>query len=322
MAARRGYTLIELLVVIGIVAVLIGLLLPAVQKVREAAARVRCQNNLKQIGLAAHGHHDATGVLPPAYLYVAPVVVPVVMPWVTQPPGWDRHPPKLLPIPFDPGWGWATYLLPHLEQQNASGALDRAKSTDSPSNAALRETLLPSFTCPADRAADVFQVLSVADNTLVVSAATNSYAANYGSMLPLNDLPDAGNGVMYRNSKTRLPEVSDGASHTLLVGERPALFVQVPWVGAVTGGSVRTTPNAPVYTAVIMPPTTMPMARVGLKSLNDAWSEPYDFFTPHHAVANFAFCDGSVHAIRTSIDVVTLQQLATRAGAEVVGVWE
>ena len=98
--------------------------------------------------------------------------------------------------------------------------------------------------------------------------------------------------------------------------------MQVPWVGAVTGGSVRTTPNAPASTAVTTPPMTMPMARVGPKPLNDAWSEPYDFFTPHHAVANFALCDGSVPSLRTSTDVATLQRLATRAGAESVGAWE
>src|SRR5262249_27210741 len=125
---RRGFTLIELLVVIAIIAVLIALLVPAVQKVREAAARIQCTNNLKQIGLALHSYHDTMKVFPAGYV--------------------SRVDPK--DDDLGPGWGWAAYLLDHLEQGNLKRQINFPLDIGNNANAAARVQSLPVFLCPSD----------------------------------------------------------------------------------------------------------------------------------------------------------------------------
>src|SRR5690348_6603930 len=132
-----GFTLIELLVVIAIIGVLIGLLLPAVQKVREAAARIRCTNNLKQIGLALHSYHDSVGSLPPGYI--------------------DGNTNAASDATFDvgPGWGWAAFLLPYLEQDNL---FKRVNFSQAVGASPVGSTFLSIFWCPSDRQLPAFTV--------------------------------------------------------------------------------------------------------------------------------------------------------------------
>src|SRR5262249_34935961 len=199
--ARRGFTLIELLVVVAIIAVLIGLLLPALQKVREATQRTRCENNLKQIGLGLHHYHDNLGSFPSGYLD-APDASP------------GGRPPSTAIIQ---GWGWAVLLLPYLEQEPLARQINLKLQIEDPVFDNLRTNVLPLFVCPSDRATGVFPILDQ-QGTTVTRAATNSYAANFGQGGEIGERPTQGNGLFLRNSRIAFKDITDGASNTFAIG--------------------------------------------------------------------------------------------------------
>lgn len=315
----RAFTLIELLVVVAIIGILVGLLLPAVQKTREAANRASCQNNLKQLGLALQLYYDSNLVFPSGYVYVSPPPAapppnPIKPPHTNR---FDRPKPHPVPVTNGPGWGWGTMLLPYLEQSNLAAQCNVGLPVESPSFLGLRTTALKVFTCPSDQYTGTFSVLTQL-NAYLADADTNSYAASFGALGNIGDTPDQSNGIFYRNSRTPIADIPDGTSNTIALGERCAMFCQTPWVGVMTGGSARVTPNAPVFRALVDPAPAMALARVGSKALLDPYCEPYDFFSPHPSLVQFVFADGSVHALNSDVQVSVLQALATRNGDETI----
>jgi prepilin-type N-terminal cleavage/methylation domain-containing protein/prepilin-type processing-associated H-X9-DG protein len=267
---RPAFTLIELLVVIAIIAILIGLLLPAVQKVREAAARLSCQNNLHQIGLACHGYHDANQMLPPGYTATA------------------AYPDTA------PGWGWAAYLLPHVEQGNVYSQLNFNQPLQ---NSAAIQTVVKVYLCPADSPPATAFVVTGPTGGTVTAAAPCSYAASVGQDAYEVDDP-TGDGIFYRNSHTRFTDITDGTSQTVMIGDRAWSMTRGIWAGAPSGTITTPGPRNPWQNATANAPALTLVHNNWVNILTDSDGGLDDFSSNHTGGVNLLFADGSVHFVR------------------------
>jgi prepilin-type N-terminal cleavage/methylation domain-containing protein len=299
---RPAFTLVELLVVIAIIATLLGLMLPAVQRVRESASRTRCANHLKQIGLAIHNYHDAARCLPPS-----------------------RQ---------DPGGTWMVFLLPFVEQSALASAWQVNQSFYWQTPAA-RETPVPIYFCPSRRSpgdgilSDDSEGSIGLDLGKLAPGVVADYAVSIGDPAGHADYwwtpspayaggPTNGAFIMFNNWDRTSPSrgqsrrrvfasIKDGLSRTLFVGEKHVpldLFARGPWDGAAYNGDYG---------------SAMRKAGAGAALAQDPYERTRDNFgSVHPGVCQFVFGDGSVHPLRTTIDPVILGQLANIADGQPV----
>ncbi len=308
---RPGFTLIELLVVIAIIAILIGLLLPAVQKVRDAAARTQCNNNLKQLSLAVFNYESTYHVLPSS----------------TRPGGFTAS----------PRISWTIGLLPFIEQDNLSKYYDFSSNWDSPNNLPITSQPVKIFQCPGtpnsnrrdgDPQTNVWDLVAVTD--YAASTCVSSLAAN------VNPTGYPQNGMLVKNQTCKLADVTDGLSNTLMIVEsagRPQLYQLGRAVGAVPaqkvngGGWARPASDLDFLPATpdgsMFPGSCSANCTNGFNYTNyaappfgtEGTSAPYSF---HTGVVNTAFGDGSVRSLSGSISIYTFASLVTANGGEVV----
>ena len=347
-----GFTLIELLVVIAIIAILIGLLLPAVQKVREAAARMKCQNNLKQLGIALHAYHDANQQFPAGGASDA-------APYGTGGGGW--------------GSAWTVFVTPYLEQGNLFAQMKFADQSGwgggsaTNNQVAAKNVRLQMYLCPSSPAPTMASETGgtssgndIALNHYVgIAGASNGNATATGGLIPnyaearfnngtggtgcCNGGVAAGNGVLFPGSKIKFAAMTDGTSNTIVVGEQNGpLFTKngtrVYWGAGLQHGwqigyyqpSGTSPPNLGNGDVRHFQMTTIRYSinqktgwtdggNCGGEGVCQNMGNNIPLNSTHTGGVNVCLGDGSVRFLRDSTPLATLAQLATRDDGVVLG---
>ena len=329
-AVRKGFTLVELLVVIAIIAVLIGLLLPAVQQAREAARKIQCRNNLKQFGLALHNYLDTFTVFPPSFC-------------------------------FSTAGSWSVHgrILPYMEQASAYSQVRLDLDWANPVNEAthVAQLRVPSYSCPSDPNSDRMHYAGPDEGNI----RPHNYGVNFGTWKVYDPITNTGgDGVFYPNSRTSPAEIADGMSNTLLLAE---VKTYQPYfrntadpgptppssVTFVTGfsGEAKYGPNlddnaghtewcdGPVhqsgFTTTFTPNTPVPFTDSGstydidFNSRYEGTSTTQTTYASitsrsyHTGIVNIALSDGSSRAVSTNISSQIWRAMGTRLGGEIQG---
>ncbi len=288
---RRAFTLVELLVVIAIIGILVGLLLPAVQAAREAARRMQCSNNVRQLGIAIHNYESA---------------------YIRLPSGWVSSGASGVP-----GWGWAAALLPFMEGTNLANSIDWRVPIANSVHDTVRVTVVPTFICPSDPYGNIFEIAEAeehdeehehehdhpAENVDIGHKLFPISKSNYVGMFgdfELEDAPYFGNGMFYGSSKTKFAHVTDGLSNTIMLGEHSSQLGSTIWQGNIPEAAAS-------FARVVGVADHVPNSPAGHFE---------DFRSYHSGGANFLRGDSSVQWLPQTIDEAVYKAMATRAGGE------
>ena len=273
-SSHSGFTLIELLVVLAVVGVLTALLLPAVQSSREAARRMQCLQQIRQLGLALHNYHHAHSIFPPGSLVRGPS------------------------FPILSGWGWGAMILPELEQAALYQQLDFNHGTAVALNRDRIATSLTIWRCPSEVEPGLMTVGSVLHPQIDIAS------GNYCGVA----------GILREMSRTRIGDITDGTSQTLMVGERviqPGANGSLPhtsgWFGQIAfvdGYEYRSVPHVHVHRDF---------------PINGTMTSPDHFSSRHSGGAIFGLADGSARFLSENLDSLVFESLGTPDGGESIG---
>ncbi len=308
--SRMGFTLVELLVVIAIIGILIALLLPAVQAAREAARRIQCAGNFKQVGLGMHNYHATHRCFPPGSSWD----------WTTR----------------YYGWSWSVFILPHLEAGVLSDSLDFDAQYYTSGGREPGAHSLAIYNCPSDPKAGSW--VEWASGFYQGASAVEDYRATNITGVADSDhwernaaYGENNNGMLFGKESVRISDVTDGTSATLLTGEVTGARGRHPSQGDGWYQHIWFTYNCHDLKYGINGPTTVPGGRDDVSNPIDGSGYPgnarhSEFFAElgfsswHPGGSHFGMVDGSSHFFTNDIDLTILQQLATRAGGETIDV--